>query len=218
MAESKSAALPLGDTPVFWFADYSEKPKKSKLFIVYKTINCLLVNNLHINMLLRIWHIIILIYIDIHINYFFMNFFKNWILAISLAWGLTWCNQKPPMTILEEIAMKRESIIASMNEILLQGNVWLQKNEKCSIIIIGKKQSIDVTLACSDELILRKNYPKDNWNEFQTQVSQIQVLDTNRLQTTSGCMVMQEWWIIIMNPPDCTPDLITPESGKRFTI
>jgi hypothetical protein len=145
-----------------------------------------------------------------------MNFLKNWVLITSIVWALGWCNQKP--TVLEAVTMKREGIIMSMNEVLIQTNTWLPKSEKCSIIIIGKKQSMDVILTCGNNLILSQNYPKHAWTEFQTQVSQIQVLDSNLLQTKSGCMVMEEGGIILMNPPDCTPDLIAPESGKRFTI
>ncbi len=46
MAESKSAALPLGESPASQLADYSEKLQKSKLFIWYISINSIIVNNM----------------------------------------------------------------------------------------------------------------------------------------------------------------------------
>ena len=58
MAESKSAALPLGDTPANTWANYSEKIKKSKLFHTYNKPNEYFVNFLIFKFIYKNFHFI----------------------------------------------------------------------------------------------------------------------------------------------------------------
>ncbi len=143
-------------------------------------------------------------------------FLKNKYTRTLLIWGAIALGvgsiDKDPVT------KKREDIITSMNFILDQDNVKLQYGEECTIMILGEKQGMEAALVCNNTLVLSKKYPEHTWGNFLTQITEIQIDDTNKLELESGCMIIEEDEMLLINPQWCTENIINPKSKYRITL
>lgn len=129
----------------------------------------------------------------------------------ALAIGLNAVSKDP-------VTKKRETIITSMNYILDQDNVRLQYGEECTIMILGEKKGMEAALVCNNTLILSKQYPEHTWNNFLTQITEVQIDDTNKLEPESGCMIIEEDGMLLINPQWCAENIINPKSKYRITL
>lgn len=139
------------------------------------------------------------------------------LLVLTVVWVSIWCDHRV-LSPSELIGQKKWQLISSMNIVVAKKNITIPSNNKCSIIILWSVWSLEAILTCNEQRLLLQNVKIKDGTPYQTTITDITVWSHNKLDISTGCMVMKESNITIVYPHGCSVPLIDEDIKNDLKI